>query len=388
MPWQDVAGRWAALALVLGAAAWAQEEPLTVAVQDGGVKPVSATWECSRGHQVQKQTIRLTTGETHYALAYQGCTDPSHGEQRPCSEGNFGMPEPLACNWYWGGFLRVMVNGTDALAFRQREMRVLETGARGELQAIFEHPDAVVGLRWVLLPGANHLLGLLTWQPRAGATLKSVTANLTCYPSFFTTSRGRQGERHCQTPRINLAEPQTLELKPAEDPWLFYHDTIFDVARGEGDGPCALGLGAGITGGRVTIGNYAVQTSLQLDVAAGEARLAVYDFAGRANAEAAAYLAAHGAADVARLAATDFRPEPVRLLQADQLAAEARQLLAAAAEDGAALKPQVDALLAKVATLHPQAAADWTAEADLAATLQGSADLFWRLRALAVLNAP
>ena len=66
-----------------------------------------------------------------------------------------------------------------------------------------------------------------------------------------------------------------------------------------------------------------------------------------------------------------------------------RQLLAAAAEDGQALQPQVNALLAQVTTLKAKAdAGDWTAEADLAGALLSSADLVWKLRTFAALNTP
>ena len=80
-------------------------------------------------------------------------------------------------------------------------------------------------------------------------------------------------------------------------------------------------------------------------------------------------------------------PEAVRTLDADRLRAETDALLASAADDGAALKPQADELLAKVRTLKAQAEqGDWSAEADLATALEGSEDVFWKLKTFAVLN--
>ena len=80
-------------------------------------------------------------------------------------------------------------------------------------------------------------------------------------------------------------------------------------------------------------------------------------------------------------------PAPVRALVLEELRAEAQTLLAAAAEDGVVLKPQVDELLARVTDLKARAdQRDWRAEAELASLLAGSEDLFWKLRAFAVLN--
>ena len=377
-----------AASLLPGAAA---DEPAgSVSVRDTGSQIGPASYECTFGHKVDTHLITLDSGAVRYTFRYSGCTDASHGDLRPSAEGNFGMPEPTSGNWYWGGFLRVLINGKDAIGYRQTDMRAIETGARGAFQAIWAHPDADVGARFLMLPGGNHVLAYLTWRPKPGAKIDSVLVNLRCYPSFFTAPHHRQGERHCQTPRANEREPKTLELVPAKDPYLYYYDAVFDVAKGEGDGPCAALVNPqGVKAGRVHIGDYAVSTDLEYPPEAGQARLAFYDFTGKTNAEAEAYLKAHWAEDLAQLVQTDFRPEPVRLLQADRLQSEATKLLADAADDGKALQPKVNELLSRVAALRAKAGqGDWQAEADLATALQDSADLFWRLRAFALLNGP
>ena len=381
---------WLAMTMAIAGAAWADAPVGNVSVADTGMTTGAATWECTAGHTVEHHSITLDSGKRRYTLQYQGCIDPSHGEHRPASEGNFGMPEPTPANWYWAGFLRVIVTGTDAVAYRVSDMRVTERGSRGAFQVLWEHPDAQVGLRLLMTPGSNHLQGLLVWKPKPGATLKTVTAELRCYPSFFTAANHRAGERHCGTPRIDLAQPKTLDLVPAQDTYLFYYDTVFDPARGEGDGPCAAVVApAGVTGGSVNIGDYAVMTNLQLDPAAGQARLAFYDFTGQTNAEAAAYLKAHAAADLAELIATDFRPETVRQTDPERLRQEAEQLLADAGDDGKAMRPKVDELLTQVAALKAKGdTGDWKAEADLADAVMGSSDLFWKLRIFAALNKP
>jgi hypothetical protein len=361
-----------------------------VIVTDSGKHMSPATYECTPGHPIEKHTISLDSGKVRYGFGYSGCTDPSHGDKRPNAEGNFGMPEPVPDNWYWGGFIQVLVNGTDAVGYRVTDMRVTERGARGAFQVIWAHPDAQVGLRLMMLPGGNHVMADLRWWPKAGATVKTVSVRLTCYPSFFTAARHRKGERHCRTPRTDLSEPKTLELVPAQDTYLYYYDNVFDVAKGEGDGPCAALISpASVQGGRVNIGDYAVLTDIDLKPEAGQARLGFYDFTGLTNAAADAYLKAHAAGDLTQLEQTDFRPPAANGLDADALKSEATKLLADAAEDGKALQPQVEGLLSQLAALKPKAGAgDWGAEADLADEVESSTDLFWKLRAFAVLNRP
>ena len=347
-----------------------------------------ATWECTAGHEIRRQDITLGSGERTYAIRLQGCWDESHGDQHPCNEGTFGMPVPTRANWYAAGFMKILVNGVNATLYQDKLPRVLETGDRGVVQFQWEHPAAQVGLRLMMLPGGNHLMADLQWHPREGQTVDSVALALTCYPSFFTSAHNRTGDRRVMTPRTEEREGNALELVPAEDTWLYYYDTVFDVASGEGDGPCAVLLPPeSVMGGRVSIGGYAVATSVTLDPASGHTRLGFYDFTGLTNAEAGAYMEEHGAGDLAQLTETSFRPQPVRELDLAAFTAETNRLLEAAAEDGDRLRPKVEELIAGVAELKPRAdAGEWDAEADLAEMLQTSSDLFWKLKTFEVLN--
>ncbi len=374
------------LALLAAGLAAASE----VSVSDTGESTHTGTWECTPGHEIRARSLRLATSVAAYRFAYSGCLDPSHGDEHPSSEGNLGMPEPTLCNFYHSGFMGVLINGKDAVRYTLRDVRPLESGERGSLQFIFAHPDADVGLRLMMLPDGNHVLALLRWWPREGKSVDSVRVWLTCYPSFFTAARNRQGERHVTTPRTDQQEPTTLTLIPAEDTWLFYHDRVFDVAKGEGEGPCATLLDpANVQAGRVHIGGYAVRTELDLNPGAKEARLAFYDFRGQTNADAEAYLRAHGAADLAELTATDFRPRALSTLDLAARRAEAEQLLTEAAEDGQTLRGPVEELFARLADLQQKATGgDWSAEADVVQALRDSEGLFYRLRIFAALNRP
>lgn len=360
----------------------AQEEVVAI---DGGSKIAASTYECP-GHQIDTHLIALQSTTAHYQFRYSGCQDASHGELRPSSEGNFGMPEPNACNWYWGGFFRMMINGEDAARYRVKDMRVTESDARAAFQIVWLHPDAEVGMRVLLLPGSNHVLALLTWKPREGKTLEKMQVSLTCYPGWFTNTR--KGERHVKTALQDGKEPQVVEVQPAQDTYLMYYDAVFDIAKGEGNGPCAAIVAPeGVSAARVRLTNYPVITEVDLKPEAGEARLCFYDFARKTNAEAETYLKEHGAQDLAELQQADFRPEAVRALQYEQLKTEATALVNDAAEDGKALKPKVEALLTQVQALAAQAqAGDWQAEAELAQVLRNSEDMFWKLKTFAVLN--
>lgn len=376
---------------LVGATGQSAAEPVPmVTAHASPVKHEPATHECESGHKVEKRHVRLDSGAVRYAFQYSGCVDPSHGDRRPSAEGNFGMPEPIVGNWYWGGFLRVLINEVDATNCPVEDWRVIESGKRGAFQVVFAHPDAEVCLRLMMLPGGNHVLAALRWSPRPQATVETVAVSLRCYPSFFTAARGRDGERHCQTPRTDAPQGQTLQIVPGADTYLHYYDVVFDVAKGEGDGPCAaLVAPEGLTGGQVSVGGYAVMTTLDYRPEAGEARLAFYDFTGQTNADAESYLRAHGAEDLAGLVGADFRPLSVQTLNTEALRAEATRLLTAAGEDAGLFQKQVDELLAKAAALKAEAdAGSWRAEAELGSEIEASADLFWRLRAFAVLNNP
>lgn len=382
--------RGASLSLaLLVAITWALgDEQAKVSVRDSGFRTHPAQWECTPGHTVQTRDISLESSTIRYAFAYSGCTDASHGDRRPSSEGNFGMPAPVRSNYYAGGFLQVIINGEDAIAYRVEDMQVLDQGTRGSFQAIFAHPDAEVGVRLALLPASNHLLMQVRWSPRPEKTIKSVRITLRTYPSFFTSFHHRQGERHCRTPRTDQQESSVLKLVPQEDGYLYFYDAIFDVARGEGDGPCAAVLSPeGLTGGQVSIQAYPVTAALDYDPAAGEARIALYDFAGLTNAQAQQYLDENWQRDQAELMSFDFRPEAARNLDVAAFTEQIRTMLLEAAEDGEVLRPKVEELLGKLADAQAQAAAgDWRAEAQLSGLLRDSDALLWKLRIFALLN--
>ena len=378
-------------ALGLGAAhAQAQESSSQVAVQDSGPQYSRGRPPGHEGHKWENRNITLDSGAIRYTLKYSACVDPSHPASRAFEEGYIGMPAPTACNWYHSGFMFISINGQEVGICPMVDMRITEGGARGGFHMVWDTPEATVRLQFLLQAGANHLDSNLTWFPKPGKTVSAVALRLVCYPSYFTAWNHRQGDRHLITPRLDKREPETVELDPVKDTYLYYPDSIFDVAKGEGEGPCAMMLlPEEIKAGRVSIGGYAVTTYLQVAPEAKRVRLAFWDFAGKTNEEAVAYLKANGAVVRQALAAMDFRPQAVARLDLPLLQAEAAKALAEAGDDAAPYRPKIEAWLQKMADLKPKAeAGDWQAETDLVNTLSDYGALFWKVRIQALLNKP
>ena len=360
-----------------------------VSVADSGSE-WSIGGDCAPGHKFERRLITFDNGVAQYGFLYSGCSDPSHGDLRPSHEGNFGMPLPSPANWYHGGFFFVSINAAEATNRGLRDLQVIERGQRGAMQIVWTHPDAEVGLRLLMLPGVNHVLAELVLRPKSGAVLKSVVVRLRCYPSFFTACYHRRGQRHCQTPRIDRREPSTLKIAPDRDTWLYMYDTVFDVANGEGDGPCAVAIAPGaVDRGQVDIGDYAVTTELTLKPGVNRLRLAFYDFTGSTNAVAAAYMKTHADEDIARLVRTDFHPRAAQGVDVERVEAEATRLLAAAGDGGKPLKARVDELIGRINAAKAKTADDdWKAEGDMANLVASLEDMLWKLKIEALLNQP
>jgi hypothetical protein len=334
--------------------------------------------------------VVLDSGIRCYTLKYSACVDPSHPGVRALEEGYVGMPTPTVANWYHSGFFFIRVNGQEVGELPLLDMRATERGPRGGCHLVWETPDARVRLQFLLAPGSERLLCQVTCTPKQDRRVESIEILLRCYPSFFTAYNKRQGDRTLITPRTEGHEPSTVTLEPAADTWLLYQDTVFDVAKGEGDGPCAmLFLPDEVAAGTVELTNYPVNTTLKAAPGTQRLRFAFWDFAGRTNAEALAFLREHGDAVRTELSAIDFRPADLARFDATAAPAELQALLGAAGEDGTRLKAEAEALVAKLVAAKTRAeGGDWAAEGEFA---QASADyeaLRWKLRIFGLLNSP
>lgn len=270
-----------------------------------------------KGHEeetLREQMARFAGMGTKFAISYKaGYREDRPGEAFPL-EGYIGMPQPVACNWYHSGFLRVLVNGQDIGRAALTSMTVTETGERGVLDLVWHPAIGPVRVRFLGLPEDDRLFcEVRTDAPEADCQL---SLQLVCYPSYFTSYNHRVGDRRVLTPTTEVREKEKPELAVATDDWAFYQDTVFDPARQEGDGPCAL-LVERIDGARIQLepASYPVLTRLNLPPGTRSVRLVFWDFAGQSNAAALARFQGEVDATRQELTALDFTP--TRLHQAD-----------------------------------------------------------------------
>ncbi len=363
----------------------------SVSVRDSGVRELHNGWIAGhKDHTWQEQQITLSSDTICYAIKYRACVDPSHPGVRVCDEGFIGMPRPNVANWYHTGFYHIEIGGKQLGSHPLTAMGITESGYRGAFHMVWDTPEYVARLQFLLKPGSDHLLSRLSWRPKPGHAVGAVKVRFTCYPSFFTAAHNRQGDRILTTPRTAVHETTTAKLAPAEDTYLLYTDGVFDVAKGEGSGPCAmLFLPEQIASGRVQVGGYAVQTRIEAAPDTHELRFAFWDLTGKTNAEARALMAACAEKVQRELRDTVFAPASLARYVPAAAAAEVRELLDAARDDGTRLRPRLERLLRTLNTLKTRAGqGDWKAEAEFAKQVREYDALVWKLKIFALLNQP
>ena len=309
-------GQWCAAASVLAVvaanhSAWAQ----------GARSPVIASlaaWQSQelqdaqhRGHLYQSREASLDTGKVRYVVKYCACVDEAHGEEAAPIEGYIGMPAPSPANWYHGGFLCVSVNGQDIGRARLSNMLVAESGARGLVDMVWHHAPADVRVRFLALPEDDKLLVEIALDPKT--EVQSLEVRATCYPSYFTSWNHRDGARRVRTPSSLVQQGETAALPAADHWWLAYYDEVFDVAKGEGDGPCGmLVLPDEAQELAVQCTDYPVNTTISFRPELRRLHLAFWDWTGRSNADVLGAMPAAAARARTDLQRADFTPAPLR----------------------------------------------------------------------------
>lgn len=282
-----------------------------------------------RGHEnhtFREQTGGFRFGPLDYALSWKACVDQAHGGEVSPLEGCIGMPSPTSCNWYHSGFLFLYLNGEDLGTTPLSSMLIAERGERAILDLVWRHELANVRARFAGLPGSDHLTCEIALEPKQELT--SIAIGLRCYPSFFTSHHKRAGARRIQTPGALMEEGKSATLGADENWWGLYYDEVFDVAKGEGEGPCGL-LFLPDEAVEITFepGEYAVNTRIAYRPEARRLRLAFWDFKGLTNAEALARL--RGSAQRVRqeVAGQDFTPAAVKSFDIAGLRVETERAL-------------------------------------------------------------
>lgn len=315
------------LALLGACCACAAQEPWSAAF--AAVTPPSTSttsYPGHEGHNYIEQKATLDLGKVTYGIKYGACIDDAHAPGVGHLEGYLGMPLPHACNWYHSGFMRIVVNGQDIGATRLSSMAAVESGERAIVDLVWHHQVADVRARFVGLPGEDHIYCEIAIEPKE--EVRSIEARLVCYPSFFTSWHGRNGARRVKTPAALVVQDERQVLPAAENWWAVYYDEVFDVAKHEGEGPCAMMvLPADAQEIHFHPQSYPCLTTVVFDPSARRLRMAFWDFVDRTNADVLA--AMPGEAEEARrlLETADFTPAAFKLVGAAETLAEVENAL-------------------------------------------------------------
>jgi hypothetical protein len=273
------------------------------------------------GHLFRRIAADFSFGRTPYAVSYQACVDPAHGDQVAPLEGYVGMPRPCSTGWYHSGFLFIQLNGQDIGTTPLSSMTVAESGRRAILDMVWHHPLANVRVRFLGLPAHDGLYCEIALEPKQEIT--SITVLARCYPSYFTSWNHRDGARRIQTPSTLVEQGRTETVPATDNWWAVYYDEVFDVAKGEGDGPCALMLlPQEASEVQFSPQSYPVDTRITYPPDQRRLHLAFWEYPGSPNADVLANMRRDATAIRGELETTDFTPAAVRDLDIAALRAE------------------------------------------------------------------
>ncbi|MCE5240427.1 hypothetical protein LLH23_18360 [bacterium] len=287
-----------------------------------------STADKHQGHDAVSQEARLSNDTITYGLLYNSCWDPSHGPGGADGSAYLGMPQPSSTNWYHGGFLRLKISGDDLGVVRLGDWWVSEEGPRAAVKMHFDHPRAHVLISALLYPDDGRLFVTLGLSPKTKIT--ALDLSLICYPSYFTYWNKRNGDRKALTATQTYpqADGKKITLDPAAQWWTAFTDTIFDPARGEGDGGCAVAFVPDqVSGVEMVAGSYACTMDLKVKPDTRQIRLCFWDFNKRPNQEALTRLTAALPGTLEQLRALNPLPLAVSSFDIETKAAGARSLL-------------------------------------------------------------
>ncbi len=339
-------------------------------------------------HLFREQIATFSLDDLTYRIAYKACVDPAHEGRVVPIEGYIGMPGPSSANWYHSGFLFVRINGHDIGTTPLSSMMAVESGRdRAILDLVWHDEAANVRTRFVALPGYDCLFCEVAIEPVQEIT--SVGLELHCYPSFFTSWHHREGTRRIQTPSRLIAQGETVTAPLAENWWAVYYDEIFDVARGEGVGPCSMLIvppdDAQI---RFVVGGYAVATTITLPPDTRRVRLAFWDHKGIPNAAALAHVREQADRVRTLLETADFTPVAVTEFDADEARAAVQRALAsdAAREALAERIEQMQTWLENNAPVGGGGALGVAAEEELLRSIDAYNSFKWEVKLIELLE--
>lgn len=361
------------LGLILCSRSQAQAPP-PVLVTDSGVTTATigpGAPAHTIGLQGHRQLISLDTGARVYGLRYVIARDPNKPQSAIPGEGYIGMPQPVDCNWYGGGFFDVQLNGQTIGTTLIHSLTGRSSTGRGTADFVFDTWQAVVRVRFVALSGGDCLYAQVLLEPKV--EIQSVRVSVRCYPSAFVSD----AERHVLTPTRDLAQGERTELDVAKEWWTLYYDRIYDAGyispTHSGVGPCAMLWVPGQTEkAGFTVGSYGIETGLTLQPAQRDFRFLFFDYAGTKNEAAKADLRSRAPSLLQELTAFSFTDPSLANWPLPQKQAEVQQALNALPEDrdaAAQYERWAQELTAQLKRMHTGSSGAIMAEADAAKTI-------------------
>jgi hypothetical protein len=322
------------LTLILCHPSQAQTPP-QVLVTDSGVQAASigpGAPAHTIGLQGHRQTIVMDTGTRTYGLRYVIARDPKNPQAAIPGEGYIGMPQPVDCNWYGGGFFDVQLNGQSIGTTLIHSLTGRSSGDRGTTDFVFETSQAMVRVRFVTQAGGDCLYAQVLLEPKAEIT--SVRVVVRCYPSAFVSD----ADRHVLTPTRDLAQGERAELDVMNEWWTLYYDRIYDAGTisptHSGVGPCAmLWIPNQTEKASFTVGGYGIETMLALKPVLSDFRFVFFDYAGQKNTAAKADLRGRAQTLLQELATFAFTDPSLANWPLPQKQADIQRALAALPED-------------------------------------------------------
>lgn len=355
-------------ALILGGLASAQVLVTDSGVQTRSIGPGAPAHTV--GLQGLGQTIALDTGKVTYAVRYVVALDPKDPKAAIPGEGYIGMTQPSDCNWYGGGFFDLQLNGQSIGTTLIHSLTGRSSPGRGGADFVFDHPLAVIRVRFVALAGGDCLYAQVLLEPKQAIT--AVRVSTRCYPSGYISD---SGARRVQTPARDVAQGERAELDLGSEWWTLYYDRTFDAGyiapNGlSGVGPCAmLWLPEQTQKVTFTVGGYGIETNLDCAPAQRDLRFVFIDYTGTRNAAALADLRGRANALRQELAGFAFIDPSLANWPLAQKQAQVQQALAATPEDrdtAARYERLAQELTAQLRLLQPGAAGAIMAEANAA----------------------
>lgn len=383
---------FAVLACAVGAAASAagaeeqRKPPPSVTITDDGME---FREPYKQGEQEARYGVRL--------FRFNNGGPQSYGislvlDQRKQADGTWktvhsyiGMPIPTEANWYHSGFCALSANGRE-VQDRDPQAEVADTGQQGMLDFSWDHPLVFARVRIVAEPGSDRLLLELRWQPKP--ELKALHTTFSCYPQGYRPSEpdrlaGKKLDRHMVTAEREVQQVQTVALNLPAEWWQLYQDNTLEKSPTYNPGgPCALALlPEDADGATVTVGDYAVQTDVELKVAVGRARFALWDFSGKSDLQAKQLLVEQTPALQKRMQSGNWLPNSISSFDAVAESQRVDNLSKEVGKPGAtrvvALRKQLAAITGQRAALA-SAADPLQAERDLRRALTAYRKLFWQ----------